>query len=283
MLTELMLTYLSTPTYTVPSSVKFNIKEIAQSLPFVSARNMLRVTLQFDGHLPGLSIINISGLIDSNTPTASGKSQWLNECVRVLFSDLLIFKIAHNYLSTLTFEQSMHVCACINLIWLSGFPIHGAGSIYFAPEVLPIQNKFHPPETAFQQSSTVALSNQTGWTFECSGLYVEPNGRHVATHSHEHFNQRILQWPPCSSPSCTLLSPSKFLSLSLYCSLFVSLAPSLSRPLNTVLTMALQRNEFGMAQYADAHIYTHIFHVEINNRAGFWVSTGQSGYYKYER
>ena len=121
MLTELMLTYLSTPTYTVPSSVKFNIKEIAQSLPFVSARNMLRVTLQFDGHLPGLSIINISGLIDSNTPTASGKSQWLNECVRVLFSDLLIFKIAHNYLSTLTFEQSMHVCACINLIWLSVF------------------------------------------------------------------------------------------------------------------------------------------------------------------
>lgn len=53
------------------ASLGFKTKSISQTMPFVSARNVLRVTLEFDAHLPGGSNITISGLTNSGTPTVN--------------------------------------------------------------------------------------------------------------------------------------------------------------------------------------------------------------------
>lgn len=51
------------------NSLGFDTKSISQTMPFVSARNVLRVTLVTDSdtHLPGGSNITISGLTSSGT------------------------------------------------------------------------------------------------------------------------------------------------------------------------------------------------------------------------
>ena len=48
-------------------ALEFQTKTIAQEMPFVSARNVLRVNLSFTGVLPGGSNITISGLTGSQT------------------------------------------------------------------------------------------------------------------------------------------------------------------------------------------------------------------------